>query len=254
MVHPSDGIVAVPRYVTPSADTYRIVTAVARYGGNNGLTRFTLVVNGSIVFAEDCTLGYAYQPIHTESLTLPGGSLIDLTVDRGDAFLGHDSTGLRAGIYAQSLIESIAASSIETTEGVEFEGSVASVGSSDNSYYSALSDDTTLSATVEAHGTTTVIDPTCIWMNYESRAGRPGLAEEVSFYDFLASQWVSVAGRVAPISDQSAIAIVLQNTARFKSGIGLLGAKIRWSPVNDEDPAQDGWLLSLDTLSWEAAH
>ena len=254
MLHPSNGIAAVARYQVPNTGQYRIVSATTRAGGHAGLARFSIVINGAVIYGENATQIYIYQALHTESVNLTTGDLLDFVVDRGDANLASDSTGIRVGVYRETLIEPVQVATIETTEGIEFEGDVSSLLNSDNSRYSALSDDSTLGATMEMFGMMTVVDPTCVWFNYESVAGRPGLAEEVSFYDTVANQWASMFGRVAPINDSATTVTVLQNTARFKSGLGLVGARIQWRPINDEDPSQDGWLLSLDQASWEAAH
>ncbi|HMS54420.1 MAG TPA: hypothetical protein PKA27_03390 [Fimbriimonadaceae bacterium] len=253
MLHPQHGVVVVARYTTPTTGNYRVLSSVARLGGDSGLTEFYVLADGVTAYNESATSRYTFQPTHSEVLALSAGSVVDFAVDRGDSNLSHDSTGVRAGVYDESLIDQVPADSIATTEGEEFEGTVNSLNSSNDDYYSALSDAVSLSCTIEMYGTTSVTEPTAVWFNYESKSGRFGLVEEVSYFDYVVNAWVQVAGRTASVTDQPGNVTVFHNALRFRGALGQVGARIRWRPINDEDPAQDGWLLSLDTASWEMA-
>lgn len=253
MIHPQDGKVAFARWVTPIAGIYRVATQLSRCGGQNGLTRFYFVRSGFNVYQEDVTLRLGYQPPKNFTVTLTTGDLVDFLVDRGDNSLAHDSTGVRAGIYRTDLIQTSTVSSISTTEGEEFLGDLSSVATSDDTYYSAFNDASTLGCTIEALGNGALVNASCLWLNYEGRVERIGLAEEVRLWDYVSNSWVFAYGRVAPATDQPAVVTILAKANRHVGGFGQTAAQIRWSPVNDEDPSQDGWLHNLDQLYWESA-
>lgn len=253
MIHPQSGIVALARWIVPIAGTYRVVTQLKRCGGQDGLTRFHLVTSGANTYQEDVTLRTGYQPPRNHSLILTTGDLLDFVVDRGDSSLAHDSTGVRAGVYRVDEIQFAPVTAISTIEGEEFQGDLSSVQSSNNDHYTAFNDAATLGCTIELQGAGSLENATCLWFRYESKVDRVGLAEEVQFFDFVSNQWVFAYGRVAPTIDSVSIITVLAGASRYVGGFGLTAARIRWAPINDEDPAQDGWLHGLDEANWETA-
>ena len=82
-----------------------------------------------------------------------------------------------------------------------------------------------------------------------NRVERGGLAERFYMYNWSTSSWSLFTGVTAPTTD-TVIEISSTNLSQFIAGDGGIRAKIRWTPINDENPSQDGWLHSVDVAKW----
>lgn len=138
--------------------------------------------------------------------------------------------------------------SFEVIEGTLFDGTVYDLQASDDRYVGVFNDDTTLGAGVEfamqqAYTTASQIDVT-----FESSVGRGGLAQSFRMFNYTSNQWVPIAGGTATTSDSDLEAQLTSSAHFFVDGTGNMRAQILWTPVNDEDPSQDGWLHFIDLV------
>jgi hypothetical protein len=146
----------------------------------------------------------------------------------------------------------VAPTLILTTIGEEFSGGLNDILASDDQRYQLLCDAQTLSGQAEIRtsvaptvGTTPTIAFTC-----EAVVERPGLAQEIALYNALSQAYEVVDGRVATTSD-STVTISRTNGARFvDNGTHNMRAHVSWGQINDEDPAQDGWVQAVDFARW----
>ena len=83
----------------------------------------------------------------------------------------------------------------------------------------------------------------------EASVNRAGLAQQVSFFNWQSQTWNFAAGTIAPVVD-TALELRTLLVASYVAGDGSVRAKVGWNPINDEDPAQDGWLHHLDVAKW----
>ena len=136
-------------------------------------------------------------------------------------------------------------------EGVEFAGDLAGLFNSDDSRLDVLSDSDTLRCIIDFSGTTTVLAPTSVKFIFEGSAGRLGLSQALSMYNFDTASFQGVDGRTAPITD-TVIEVTMTGTAgAFVGDEGQLLTRVEWAPINDEDPATDSWVLSTDQAKWQ---
>ncbi|HMS53923.1 MAG TPA: hypothetical protein PKA27_00855 [Fimbriimonadaceae bacterium] len=139
---------------------------------------------------------------------------------------------------------------IITTEGEEFAGDANSVlGLYDDDAYASFNSPSTLQCSIIMGGVLTTI-PTQLTFSAITRATRPGLAVGVAFWDYTAGVYRFAEGQVAATSFTNVVADAPQNVARFRDGAGTTAVRMSWLPINDEDPAQDGWLHEIDFAGW----
>lgn len=137
------------------------------------------------------------------------------------------------------------------TIGTLFDGDATSVAASDDSRYIVLNDDVTYECQVEITGTTSNSTVKQLRFTIESSAGRTGISQQVDFYRFSTSSWVTKIGGIAPVSDVPVEWTETTNANDYRdSSAGGLKCRITWQPINDEDPGQDGWFHSIDMAEW----
>lgn len=141
-------------------------------------------------------------------------------------------------------------SSVETVVGEEFAGNANSLlVAGDEDYYSAFNSPDNLECSVVMGGTLSG-SPIRLWFTTHSRSTRPGLSVATYFYDFPAGTYRFGGGQVASTSTENVTARAPNPAGRFRGGAGQTSAKVQWLPINDEDPAQDGWLHEIDLATW----
>lgn len=113
-----------------------------------------------------------------------------------------------------------------------------------------FNDELSLAATVEFYGHTTVSTVARYRLGWESHTTRPGLGETAEGFRYSSSSWVLFGGRTATPNDSVAEFSAPSGPANFVSALGDVAMRITWQPINDEDPAQDGWLQAVDTVTW----
>ncbi|HMS54636.1 MAG TPA: hypothetical protein PKA27_04480 [Fimbriimonadaceae bacterium] len=111
-------------------------------------------------------------------------------------------------------------------------------------------DPSTLQAQVELVGLSSVRQTNALSITWTSKVERPGLAEVLRGYDYTNARWQTVFGRVATqqfvenhVELSSLVPSLVSDDREVK-------AQIEWAPLNDEDPAQDGWLHVIDQFYW----
>lgn len=131
-------------------------------------------------------------------------------------------------------------------QGDELSGSVSALAARDDQYVTLLSDALTLRGEIEAWFTLPAGQLTQLWLATESSSGRLGLALTVQARNYVLNTWTVVGGGAESGLDT-------ERTFALAPGTHLSGAresrvKLIWEPINDEDPAQDGWALNVDWL------
>ncbi|MFN8221227.1 MAG: hypothetical protein U0S12_13980 [Fimbriimonadales bacterium] len=136
-------------------------------------------------------------------------------------------------------------------EGEEYEGDASSIALSDDAYFQAFNDATTLTCRIEFSGQS-VVKP-IIQMRFRCEAGvaRGGLAQTIHLYDYSTQAWVTGSGTVASVSDSVVDSVRTGTQANnCVDSAGNVKARVTWNPLNDENPSQDGWLHRVDFAEW----
>lgn len=136
------------------------------------------------------------------------------------------------------------------TSGEHFDGDTASLRNSDNNRLSLFNSPSTLLARVEISGTTTAPNPTHYGFGWETSVARIGLVETLEIRNFGANTWTFMSGSVASTTDMRRDLSITTNVGNYVSAAGVVRCRLRWEPVNDEDPTQDGWLHMVDHVEW----
>lgn len=162
-----------------------------------------------------------------------------------------DSTDPRDGGYqlllrARMDVRRIATiSSISIDQGELFSGDLNSVLASDDDSYSLFSDATSLTASAIIE-TTVPTGATFLSMVGETSVARNGIAETLQFRNWNTNGWITASGRTSTSTDTEWQGGRLATTNPIVRSDGLVNVRIRWQPINDEDPSQDGWLHTID--------
>ncbi|MFN8218789.1 MAG: hypothetical protein U0S12_01480 [Fimbriimonadales bacterium] len=146
--------------------------------------------------------------------------------------------------------QTVAVGAITLIEGESPDGGLAEVAASDDAYYTAFNDSSSLACKIQFDGTTTILTPSQVKFDIEYNVARGGLAYNVALYRFSTGTFVSQNGGVGSTSDQSVSVTISTNAANYVGGAGELSAQIRFNPINDEAPAFDGWQHAIDFAQW----
>lgn len=205
----------------------------------NGSDRTTTFVNATQLTASITAADVLLSGTNTVTVfnTAPGGGTSNnstFTVTKGSA-------------------QAINPGSVVTTIGFEFSGGLTDILTSNNAYYQAFNDDVSLMCQVEVQtnsapdmGTLGQVD-----FLFETSVGRPGLSQSVSLYNQNTGLYEDLSSGVAPVSDVAATISVTTNANRFVNNANQNArARFTWAPINDEDPASDGWVHSVDRATW----
>ena len=132
-------------------------------------------------------------------------------------------------------------------QGELFDGDLSSVLTSDNVRLQMFNSATSLACEVWFRTDAGIDNGDQLYVYVESRVARPGLAEQVYVWNWDTTTWVIAGGRVAPTSDTAWYPLFGGvNPGLYTSSDGRIYHRMIWQPINDEDPAQDGWLHSID--------
>jgi len=143
-------------------------------------------------------------------------------------------------------------SSLAVTSGESMTEDLASLKVSDDQGVSLFNDSSSLTAQVQFDGTSAVKQLGELKVHVEASVARNGLSQRLELFRFDNSTWQTVASGTGTTSD-SATDVDLTTTAmQFVGGSGGVRARLTWSPINDESPAFDGWLHSVDVFTWTA--
>lgn len=145
-------------------------------------------------------------------------------------------------------IEGTSASAYTVLSGEEFSGDLNSMMVKDGSSLEVFNDATTLVASVQLDATLPGIPTSQVTLALEHSAARPGLQIQVQMRR--ANGSYQFAAGATEQTSLSTLYVTRTAVADWVGGAGEVGARISWSPINDEDPSQDGWLHSIDAVSW----
>lgn len=169
--------------------------------------------------------------------------------------LGSGLSGINNPVYfdditVEAITPFISPSSYTVTMGEEFNGGLSALTSSDDVKVEVFNDPTNLMAQIEYNATTTATNVTSLTFNAETSAARPGLALAIQLFNYSTTNWTNVSGRTEPQSDAVSTVNLTTTAANYVGANGELAARTTWSPINDEDPSQDGWLHFVDQVTW----
>lgn len=146
-------------------------------------------------------------------------------------------------------VSTVHANSVMDIDGFNIGGDLDSLQASDNNSYVAFNDDVSLLCTLEFGGNNNLPSIVAVTFNMEHSVGRPGLSYAVSMYNYATNTWVNKGGGVAPTADAVHSSVVTTGANDYSSK-GAMKSRVTYAPINDEDPAQDGWPHSIDEVSW----
>lgn len=144
----------------------------------------------------------------------------------------------------------VPAASYVVVEGDEFAGDVNSIRSADSNTLQVFNDTLNLNCNIQFEGRTSVLNPTTYRVRGVTSADRLGLAEGLFAYNFTTNQWNSISGRSATSTLTSFDTTLTSNAGDYVDANGDVRVRLLWSPINDEDPAVDGWLHNVDQIYW----
>lgn len=145
----------------------------------------------------------------------------------------------------------VAANTFAWITGEALDGGLTEVSASDDARANALSDGFTLAAEAEVVTAAPDTSQSVVRFHLESRVARLGLSQTIRVFRYDTAQWVIVGGTVATPEDSIA-SVVLPGlgTNYIQSTDREMKARVRYEPINDEDPALDGWLHEIDLARW----
>lgn len=159
-------------------------------------------------------------------------------------------TGVNAQYIHFSLGFTVPISGYEVTQGTEFSGGLSSMSASDDVCLAVFNDEVSLSAQVVLNGRTPVTSPTSYAFRLESSVGRPGLSQLIELRNYDTAGWTIGDGRVATLADTVVDVVLTASSDAHVDANGDVSARISWQPINDEDPAVDGWIHCIDQAYW----
>lgn len=134
-----------------------------------------------------------------------------------------------------------------------FFGGVSDLCASDDNYYSAFNDAVSLACSVEIGAIVPNRNPGTVVLRTEGSVQRSGIQEQLQLFNNNTNSWTTVNGRVATTTDSTVTVTRTVNANHFvNAGSGAISARITWSPINDEDPSQDGYEHRLDLVTFSA--
>lgn len=163
------------------------------------------------------------------------------------------TTSAEFGLYDSMAAITLHPRHARIVSGERFDGDLTSLTASDDRRLIVLNDETSLVAELSFDTVTPRLNPTTsAVLRVETAASRPGLIETLLIRNHATGQFVPVRGRTAPITD-TAIQVSFTDPQRnvYISANGLMETRIRWVPVNDEEPTQDGWTHAVDLHRWQ---
>lgn len=249
---------------------------ISRTGTGIALATASLAINGNVqVFYRDFYQGSTHtvdmptpytmtvQDGQTVSLrqrlqlqAAPSGNeSIDIDYSRNRRVLIGLQTGVSMSSESASMYGNPSYTAVQMVallEGDEFSGSLSDLLSSDDQRYCILNNSETLVGSLEFSGTVGTPIPETLTFHIESSVTRLGLAQIIRFKNFSTSNFDVVNGGIATGTDS-----VVEVTRPAGPYIdiangGGVKTRVEWAPFNDEEPAQDGWLLCTDQVYWNA--
>lgn len=141
---------------------------------------------------------------------------------------------------------------VAIVQGEEFVGNFASLFASDDDKFSLFNDPFTLTAEISYTGNAGIgllTSISTVTVDTEVSVDRGGLAFEATAANQDTTGTSLLGGGSAPISDTSYTFVKSGAAADLiVSSVGKYQVNLKFQPINDEDPATDGWLHNVDRL------
>lgn len=140
---------------------------------------------------------------------------------------------------------------LAVTKGELFYGSSSWLHFDDGYRVCLWPDPVSLQAEIEASTISPTQSPSSFSLQIATEVYRPGISQVVRHWNFSQNRFDVIDGRHAPVGGEIGLTFDLSNRSLALIGPnGDIRVNIGWSPINDEDPAQDGWLHCIDLLRW----
>ncbi|HMS54194.1 MAG TPA: hypothetical protein PKA27_02230 [Fimbriimonadaceae bacterium] len=146
---------------------------------------------------------------------------------------------------------SVGFDAVDVLEGEIFDGGLESIASSDDNVLALFNDPTTLAGSLKLSANIGIGSASSLAAVVETSAARPGLQESIAFRNQTNGNWEVKGGRVATPYDWFFKSGAGSASALYVAANGTVEVRLTWNPINDEDPATDGWLMSLDAARLE---
>lgn len=166
------------------------------------------------------------------------------------SFMGnHNWPNQAESLYDNAVVASagtILPDLVEVTQGDLFDGDTDELLFSDNTAVMALNDSQNLNTEFQVTGRQK--GPVNSFLNLvaELSIDRPGMVVQTRALH-TGGNFLPVDGRVAPtVNTLLNIPLGLS----FLPADGVVKVQIQFAPINDEDPAQDGWMARIEKLRW----
>ena len=165
-----------------------------------------------------------------------------------DALTGQSSTKIATVKVAGYLLPTY----FLVFQGSHFAGSVQNAGTSDNQYISFFPDTSGASAKVSFLSNSPLVSPPYMDVIVESKVARAGISQSVALYSYVAGAFETLDSSEATTIDTTRLIHVtgFPPSRYINPSTKQVVVQLLWVPVNDEDPAQDGWLHYIDYLAW----
>jgi len=139
--------------------------------------------------------------------------------------------------------------SVSIVEGELYDGGLNEILSSDDAKFMAFNAADTLAAIVEVtgNGPSQLSELRVIT---ETSVARTGLVFQIRLYRFSTSTWQVGHGSIGTLSDTTVDTGAVSQPNDYLGPNGLVKVQLKWYPVNDESPIQDGWIHSIDLVRW----
>lgn len=142
-------------------------------------------------------------------------------------------------------------SRFDVIEGFPLFGGLAALVRPDDICLGIMPDSESLAAAVIISGDSPVGQPAEMTFTLDSIIARRGIIQEIHLRNFQMNNWVPFNGRLMPGGEMVHSTIVVNNAVGNFIGLnGRVEARVRWHPLNDEDPATDGWVHCIDFAHW----
>lgn len=139
------------------------------------------------------------------------------------------------------------------TIGEELTGGLTSLHSSDNNRLSMFPDPFTLVTQVEITATAPTNTLASFRITLEASVARTGMAQVLETFNYSTNSWVVLRGIVGTSNDSVISPTVGVNASNYVGPANIMKMRVTWSPINDEDPVQDGWPQNIDVAGWTLA-
>ncbi|HMS55901.1 MAG TPA: SBBP repeat-containing protein [Fimbriimonadaceae bacterium] len=225
-----------------------VTTAGLTFALGDGTRDAQMTFSGTLTDLNAALASVTYEA----DLNFAGDDVVSISVsDNGNSGGGgpqSDADQIIVDVSAP-IFEDIYPSAYEVIAGEEFMGGLSELFYSDDSKVAIFNDPTNLNAEISLDGTALHTAGCELRFTIEASVERGGIAQSVSFYNWQTQTWNFVAGTVATSSD-SELELSTLLVSAYVSGNGAVRAKVAWASINDEDPAQDGWLHNVDVAKW----